>query len=178
MIRRPPRSTLDRSSAASDVYKRQLIILILQVSAIFFFVDLLKLIFYPIYKKHKEKLYRVQVKIFLALTLFFLFYIPARIIYDYNSVDVRHVNYLKKNLPKELEGIKIAFISDIQADRYTDEKRLMRYVNRINDSNPDLVLIAGDVLTSTPDYIETAAKYIVTKNPKNGTLSSIDNKKN
>ena len=25
MIRRPPRSTLDRSSAASDVYKRQII---------------------------------------------------------------------------------------------------------------------------------------------------------
>ena len=25
MIRRPPRSTLDRSSAASDVYKRQLV---------------------------------------------------------------------------------------------------------------------------------------------------------
>src|SRR5678810_250906 len=27
MIRRPPRSTLDRSSAASDVYKRQILIL-------------------------------------------------------------------------------------------------------------------------------------------------------
>ena len=27
MIRRPPRSTLDRSSAASDVYKRQLLLL-------------------------------------------------------------------------------------------------------------------------------------------------------
>ena len=26
MIRRPPRSTLDRSSAASDVYKRQVIV--------------------------------------------------------------------------------------------------------------------------------------------------------
>ena len=26
MIRRPPRSTLDRSSAASDVYKRQLVL--------------------------------------------------------------------------------------------------------------------------------------------------------
>ena len=26
MIRRPPRSTLDRSSAASDVYKRQLLV--------------------------------------------------------------------------------------------------------------------------------------------------------
>ena len=30
MIRRPPRSTLDRSSAASDVYKRQIVILICQ----------------------------------------------------------------------------------------------------------------------------------------------------
>ncbi|MFZ1519228.1 MAG: metallophosphoesterase [Ignavibacteriaceae bacterium] len=150
-----------------------LIILILQVSVLFFFVDLLKLIFYPIYKKHKEKLYRLQVKIFLALTLFFLFYIPARIIYDYNSVDVRHVNYLKKNLPKELAGIKIAFISDIQADRYTDEKRLMRYVNRINESNPDLVLIAGDVITSTPAYIETAAKYIGKIKSKYGTYSCV-----
>ena len=26
MIRRPPRSTLDRSSAASDVYKRQVVV--------------------------------------------------------------------------------------------------------------------------------------------------------
>ena len=26
MIRRPPRSTLDRSSAASDVYKRQIVV--------------------------------------------------------------------------------------------------------------------------------------------------------
>ena len=30
MIRRPPRSTLDRSSAASDVYKRQDVILVIQ----------------------------------------------------------------------------------------------------------------------------------------------------
>lgn len=137
-----------------------LIILILQVSVLFFFVDLLKLILYPLYKKHKEKLYRLQVKLFLALTLFFAVYVPARIIYDYNTVDIRSVNYLKKNLPKELDGFKITFISDIQADRYTDEKRLKRYIDKINESNPDLVLIAGDVITSTPDYIETAAKYI------------------
>ena len=31
MIRRPPRSTLDRSSAASDVYKRQITITVEQV---------------------------------------------------------------------------------------------------------------------------------------------------
>ncbi|RPI59810.1 MAG: hypothetical protein EHM44_11475, partial [Ignavibacteriales bacterium] len=150
-----------------------LIILILQVSVLFFFIDLLKLIVYPIYKKHKHNLYRLQFKIFLALTLFFIIYIPARIIYDYNNVEIRTVDYKKKNLPKELEGIKIAFISDIQADRYTDEKRLLRYVDKINESKPDLVLIAGDVITSTPDYIETAAKYIGKIESKYGTYSCV-----
>lgn len=149
------------------------IILILQVSVLFFFVDLLKLVFYPVYKKHKEKLYRIQVKIFLALVVFFAVYIPARIIYDYNYVDVRKVEYKKKNLPKELEGIKIAFISDVQADRYTDEKRLQRYVDKINEQKPDLVLIAGDVITSTPDYIKTAANYIGKIKSKYGTYSCV-----
>ena len=150
-----------------------LIILILQVSALFFFVDLLKLIFYPLYKKHKHTLYRVQVKIFLALTVFFAIYIPARIIYDYNTVEVRNVEYQKNNLPKELDGFKIAFISDVQADRYTDEKRLKRYVDKINDSNPDLVLVAGDVITSTPDYIENAGKYLGMIKSKYGTYSCV-----
>lgn len=150
-----------------------LIILILQVSALFFFIDLLKLIFYPIYKKHKHKLYRLQVKIFLVLTVFFIIYIPARIVYDYNTVDVMAVFYEKKNLPKELNGFKIAFISDVQADRYTDGARLKRYVDKINEQKPDIVLIAGDVITSTPDYIETAANYIGKIKSKYGTYSCV-----
>lgn len=150
-----------------------LIILILQVSSLFFFIDLLKLIFYPLYKKHKHKLYRLQVKIFLVLTLLFLIYIPARIIYDYNSVDVRQVDFFKNSLPSELKGFKIAFISDVQADRYTDEARLKRYVDKINEANPDLVLIAGDVITSSPDYIETAAKYIGKIKSTHGTFSCV-----
>ena len=150
-----------------------LIILILQVSVLFIFVDVLKLVLYPIYKKHKEKLYRLQVKIFLVLTLFSAVYVPVRVIYDYNTVDLRSTNYLKKGLSKELEGFKIAFISDVQADRYTDEKRLERYIEKINDAKPDLVLIAGDVITSTPDYIETAAKFLGKIKSKYGTYSCV-----
>lgn len=150
-----------------------LIILILQVSVLFIFIDVLKLIFYPVYKRHKEKLYRLQVIIFLALTLFFIIYIPVRIIYDYNNVNVRFDEYKKKDLPEALSGFKIAFISDVQADRYTDEKRLLNYVDKINKENPDLVLIAGDVITSTPNYIETAAKFIGKIKAKYGVYSCV-----
>src|SRR5678809_943107 len=36
MIRRPPRSTLDRSSAASDVYKRQALLYLASITLMFF----------------------------------------------------------------------------------------------------------------------------------------------
>ena len=150
-----------------------LIILILQVSVIFVFVDFPLTIAGWIKKEINENFNRIKVKIFLVLILFFAIYIPTRIIYDYNSVDVRTVNYKKQSLPDELIGFKIAFISDVQADRYTDDKRLQGYVDKINEQNPDIVLIAGDVITSTPDFIETAAKYIGKIKSKYGTFSCV-----
>lgn len=136
------------------------LLIIAQVCLFFLIGDLFKLLLFPIYKKYKEKLMPLQAKLFLALISFFIIYVPARIIYDYNSVDIRYVEYNKKNLPEQLEGLRIAFIADIQADRYTDESRLDMYINAVNSTNPDLVLIAGDVITSTPDYIQTAADFI------------------
>lgn len=136
------------------------LMIIVQICLFFVIVDFFKLLFLPLYKKHKEKLLVLQSKFFLGLIFFFLIYVPARIIYDYNSVDIRHVEFDKKSLPEKLDGFRIAFISDIQADRYTDEKRLSRYIEAVNSTNPDLVLIAGDVITSSPDYIQTAAKFI------------------
>ncbi|MFO7527066.1 MAG: metallophosphoesterase [Ignavibacteriaceae bacterium] len=136
------------------------LMIIVQICLFFVIVDFFKLLFLPLYKKHKEKLLVLQSKFFLGLIFFFLIYVPARIIYDYNSVDIRHVEFDKKSLPEKLDGFRIAFISDIQADRYTDEKRLSRYIEAVNSTNSDLVLIAGDVITSSPDYIQTAAKFI------------------
>lgn len=136
------------------------LMIIVQICLFFVIVDFSKLLFLPLYKKHKEKLMILQAKFFLGLILFFLIYVPARIIFDYNSVDVRQVDFYKKSLPEKLDGFRIAFIADIQADRYTDEKRLGRYIEAVNSTNPDLVLIAGDVITSSPDYIQTAANFI------------------
>jgi hypothetical protein len=150
-----------------------LIIVILQVSVIFILIDVLRFILYPFYKKHRQKYFKYESILISILLLVFAIYVPARIIYDYNTVEVRSVDYKKKNLPKDLEGFKVAFISDVQADRYTDEKRLKRYIDKINASKPDLVLIAGDVITSTPDYITTAAKYIGMIKSTYGTYSCV-----
>jgi predicted MPP superfamily phosphohydrolase len=105
--------------------------------------------------------------------LFFLIYVPARIIYDYNTVNVNQITHTINDLPNSLNNFKIVFISDVQADRYTDGNRLKKFIDKVNFANPDLVLIAGDVITSTPNYIETAAKYIGKIKSKYGVYSCV-----
>jgi len=91
---------------------------------------------------------------------FFVFYIPVRVIYDYNNVSVRTVEFKKEGLPDALENFKIVFISDIQADHYTDEGRLKNFINIVNSLNPDLILIAGDLITTGSKYINLSGKEV------------------
>jgi predicted MPP superfamily phosphohydrolase len=99
--------------------------------------------------------------------------VPARIIYDYNGVSVRSVNYEKEDLPDDLNNFKIAFISDLQADHYTDEGRLRDYIETVNTLNPDLILIAGDFITTGPKYINISAELVGKLNAKYGIYSCI-----
>ncbi len=148
-------------------------IIIVQTCLFFLIIDLFKLLLFPLYKKYKEKLYPLQAKLFLAVIAFFIIYVPVRVIYDYHKVNIRFVEFKKDNLSEDLVGFKIAFITDVQADRYTDDARLKKYIDAVNSADPDLVLIAGDVITSTPNYIETAAKYIGRLNSNYGIYSCV-----
>jgi hypothetical protein len=150
-----------------------LFIFMFQTGIYFAVVDLLKLIFYPAYKKRKEKINSYAAKVMFVILVFFAVYLPVRIIYDYKNVSIRIVEYQKENLPADLEGFKIAFIADIQADKYTDETRLQNYIDKVNSTNPDLVLIAGDLITSTPDYIEKSAEFVGKINSKYGVYSCV-----
>lgn len=132
----------------------------IQCVLLFLPIDILRLILFPIYKSRKEKVKHIVLKVQLVLIVFFLVYVPIRSLYDYFTVSIRVIEYEKQNLPKKLEGLRITFIADVQADRYTNAYRLERFIDKVNETNPDLVLIAGDVITSTPDYIYEAARFL------------------
>lgn len=149
------------------------IIIFVQCGIFYLLMDLLKFIFLPLYKKQKIKLQSIQAKFIWAIAVMFIIYIPARIIYDYNTVSLRVVEFKKENLPKDLIGLKIAFVGDIQADRYTNNTRLKRFISKINSTNPDLVLMSGDMITSTPNYINKAAKYVGMIKSKYGTYTCV-----
>lgn len=150
-----------------------ILLIISQTIIVFLLVDLLKIILYPVYKKYKSRILSIQAKLFFIVIVFFMIYVPARVMYDNHSIDTREVEFVKENLPDDLEGFRITLIADVQADRYTNERRLSNYIDAVNSTNPDLVLIAGDVITSTPNYIETVAKFIGKINSKYGVYSCV-----
>ena len=148
-------------------------ILMIQCCLFFIPLDLLKLISYLFLKKYKVSLTRIHSTLLFLIIGFFLLYIPIRIIYDYNAVSIRITEYKKDNLPASLKNFKIAFISDIQADYYTDEGRLNNFISTVNLLKPDLILMAGDLITTGPDYIEVSAREVGKLKAEYGVYSCV-----
>ena len=146
---------------------------VVQSDLFFLIIDFFRLLLLPFWKKYKQKFLSYETKAIVFITVFFLFYVPLRIIHDEYTVSIRIVEYKKKDLPEALNNFRLTFISDVQADRYTDEARLTKYINMVNSTHPDLVLIGGDVITSTPDYINEAAEYIGKIKSKYGIYSCV-----
>lgn len=145
--------------------------LIVQATLFFILLEILNLFIIPFVEKTK----RIKIKSIIYFVIFAItvIYVPIRIIYDYNAVEIREVNFTKENLPAALENFKIAFVSDIQADRYTNESRLSNYIEKLNSTNPDLVLMAGDMITSTPNFIKLSANQLSKIKSKHGVFTCV-----
>lgn len=150
-----------------------LTLIMVQVILFLLIIDILKLLLLPVYKKYGNKIKPAESWIIAILALLTCIYVPARVYYDFNVVKVRQVEFKKAGLPEELNNFRITFISDLQADAFTNRKRLGRYIGMVNDTRPDLVLIGGDVITSSPDFINLAAEYLGKIKAREGVYSCI-----
>lgn len=150
-----------------------LFLFMVQSIILFIVIDFLRLILSPLNKKYKNELKLAQSWVVIIVSMAFFIYVPVRIVYDYYNVNVNRIEYYKQNLPAQLNGFKLILISDIQADRYTNKQRLTNFIQKVNATKPDLVLIAGDVITSTPDYIKTSANFIGKINARLGVFACV-----
>ncbi len=148
------------------------LIIIIQTDLVLILLDILQAAV-RLLNKNKDELNVLFQKIRFAFFVIFLLYVPVRIVYDYYSVDVTHITFEKGSLPKALDGFKIALISDIHADRYTDKSRIGSYVNKVNSEKPDLILIAGDIISRGNKYIQSAAQSLSKLNAAYGVYSCV-----
>ncbi|MGC9367221.1 MAG: metallophosphoesterase [bacterium] len=59
------------------------------------------------------------------------------------------------DLPPAFDNFKIVFISDIHHGPYFSRSRVKQLVSRINDIEPDLILLGGDYVHRHPRYIKS-----------------------
>ena len=98
---------------------------------------------------------------------FFAIYTPARILLDRIRIDVERYELGDADRPT----FRIAFVADLQLDRYTDEARAAEVVGLVGAENPDLILFGGDWITTGPDYIEAAGTVAATFKSRLGMFS-------
>ena len=90
--------------------------------------------------------------VFITIILFALgfatwaFFIePNRLVTHYETIQIEH-------WPAPLSGLKIAVLADIHAGaRFIDEQKIRLIVERTNQLNPDLIIIAGDYISGGRD---------------------------
>lgn len=64
-----------------------------------------------------------------------------------HEIDTTHHTIAVRNLPTAFHGLRIAQLSDIHLDEYTEPYFLEQIVKRVNALAPDLVLLTGDFVT-------------------------------
>lgn len=89
-----------------------------------------------------------------------LSYTATKMYLDTTRIEVERVELKIENLPPDLEGFKVVHISDIQADRYTGEQEIKRYIEQVNAQEPDLVVFTGDLISYGTRYIDMAAHQL------------------
>lgn len=146
------------------------ILTVLQSMFILIPIDILKLISYPFWRKYRELVRKYTSVLALIIIAASTIYVPVRVIWDLNAVAVRVTGYDLKNVTTKF---KIILIADTQADWYTDTDRLNNYIEKVNSAEPDLVLVAGDIITSSPDYIDAGAEALGKIKSKYGVYTCV-----
>ena len=83
-----------------------------------------------------------SIPLILGLLAFWGFFVePNRLVVKHESIKI-------DNWPKELDGLKIAVLSDIHAGAsFIDDDKIRLIVDRTNQLQPDLIVILGDYIT-------------------------------
>jgi len=90
---------------------------------------------------------------------------------------IRKVNItIDKALENEKE-IKVALVSDIHMGFIIGNNRTSRLVNRLNKANPDLILLAGDIVDHNPNPVirKDLGRHYTRLNPKYGIYAVTGN---
>jgi len=133
------------------------IVIVVQISLILIAIDVASLLSRLILRTKRDRIRYIAAWMVAGGAVLTPVYCAYRIWSDMYTVKVIHRTVTIPGLPAELDGLKIAQITDVHVDNRTHGAKLANYLNMVNGTFPDLVLFCGDLISSGPSYIDEAA---------------------
>ncbi|MCG2590011.1 metallophosphoesterase [Rhodohalobacter sulfatireducens] len=96
---------------------------------------------------------------FLTLAAFTLLFTAAKMVWDTNRMVVERITY---EIPGESSTrlqtpLNIVHITDLHADVFTTAEKMDRYIQLVNQEEPDLVFFTGDLITEGIGHVQEGA---------------------
>ena len=88
---------------------------------------------------------------------------------------LREVRVPITNLPKDLDGLRIAQLSDIHLSPFLSERELARAVAMANEVRPHLAVVTGDLISSPGDPLDACLFQLTKLKADAGTLGCLGN---
>ncbi|MBU7584738.1 MAG: metallophosphoesterase [Nostoc sp. TH1S01] len=93
-----------------------------------------------------------------------------------NWIEINSLQLTLPNLAAEFNGYRIVQISDVHRDRWMSPRRLKRIVRLVNQQQPDLIAITGDLVTrNLPQFIPSLTVSLNHFTPKDKTVAILGN---
>jgi hypothetical protein len=149
------------------------LIVVAELVPLLLLMDLSRLPLWPLFQKYRPLWTKWQAIITVTLFAIFAVYVTVRVVHDTYSVQLTAREVRIPSLPAELEGFRIVQLSDLQADPYTDEQKMQKYIDLANAQKPDLILFGGDLVTRGTDHIAEGAKMMGRLHARLGVYSCL-----
>ena len=149
------------------------LIVLIEVFPYYLLIDITSIVFH-IFKVSFLKSWIKWGSIFqFILPIIFIFYVGIRSYSDTSKTKIKQYLVPVKNLPAELQDLKLVLFADIQVDRYTQKQRLINLKQRINQLNSDLLLSGGDQVTYGEDFIDEGIQILCDMNASFARISCL-----
>ncbi len=95
--------------------------------------------------------------------------------WEARHIEVTRMEIPLAHLPAQLDGLSIVQISDVHYGMLNENGRLADIVRRVNDLDPDLVVITGDLVDEAVSHMEEMAGPLAQLKSRRGVMAVMGN---
>ena len=92
-----------------------------------------------------------------------------------NQLHLNAIDVPIPNLPKDLQGLRIAQITDIHLSPFLSEKEFARAIDMANEAKPHITLVTGDLITRPGDPLDACLRQLARLRADAGMLGCLGN---